>query len=133
MKWFRRKPRITEDNYGKLMMSFGRIVDRDPFVKGPAQALAEKVAAELATHVDAVDSRFYRGAAIYHLRLLAGSWIMAAEGDVPRQTAEIFEEAIVWKFEPLAKGSGELARRLSRVARGEIERTLGPVEGFEDA
>ena len=130
MKWFRRKPRITEDNYGKLMTSFGRIVDRDPLLKGPAQALAEKVIDELAGQADAVDGNFYRGATVYHLRLLAGSWIMAAEGNIPRQTAEIFEEAVAWKFEPLAKGSGELARRLSRIARGEIERSMEPVEGF---
>lgn len=132
MKWFRRKPRITEDNYGKLMTSFGRAVDRDPLVKGPAQALADRVIEELGSHADAVDRGFYRGAAVYHLRLLAGSWIMAAEGSIPRQTAEVFEEAVVWKFEPLARGSGELARRLSRLARGEIDRRIEPIEGFLD-
>lgn len=132
MKWFRRKPRITEDNYGKLMTSFGRIVDRDPFVKGPAQALADRAIHELSEQAEAIDERFYRGAAIYHLRLLAGSWIMAAEGAVPRQTAEIFEEAVAWKFEPYARGSGKLAHHLSRLARGQIERNMEPVDGFFD-
>jgi len=73
MRWFRRKPRITDDNYGRLMTSFGRVVDRDPFIAEPATALADRVAAEQADLVGEVDERLYRGAAVYHLRLLAVS------------------------------------------------------------
>jgi hypothetical protein len=124
MRWFRRKPRITEEIYGNLMTSFGRAADLDPMVKEPAQALAERVCAEFAATVSEVDARTYRGSTLYHLRLLAGSWIMAAEGSVPRQTAEVFEEAVAWKLGPLAKGAGTLARRLSELARGEGERDL---------
>jgi hypothetical protein len=62
----------------------------------------------------------YAGSARYHLKLLAGSWLQAAEGSVPVKTAEVFEEALVWKFEPLAKGSGELSHRISALARGEV-------------
>ena len=120
--WFRRKPLITEDNYGKLMMSFGRVVDRDPFVERPARALAERVVEEHPETVAAVDREMYGGSATYHLRLLAGSWIMASEGSVPRETAEVFEEAVAWKFGPLVKGSDKLPRLLSELARGEIER-----------
>lgn len=124
MKWFRRKPRITDDNYGRLMTSFGRVVDRDPFIEEPARALAERVVAEHSSMVEEVDNRLYRGAATYHLRLLAGSWIMAAEGSVPHETAEVFEEAVVWKFGPLVKGSDVLPHRLSELARGEAELDL---------
>ncbi len=122
MRLFRRKPRITEDIYGRLMTSFGRAVDVDPLVAGPAEALAERATAELAPLATAVDDRLYRGAAHYHLRLLAGSWLMARDGSVPRETAEVFEEAVVWKFGPLVKGSGELSHRVSALARGEGER-----------
>lgn len=124
MRWFpfRRKPLITEDNYGRLMTSFGRVIDREPLLKGPAAALAERVASERPDLVELVDARLYRGAAMYHLRLLAGSWIMAREGGVPRQTAEVFEEAVVWKFKPIAKEATWLPRRLSQLARGEFER-----------
>lgn len=124
MAWFKRKPRITEDIYGNLMTSFGRAADLDPLVKGPAQALAERVCEELAPTVAAVDARSYKGSALYHLRLLAGSWIMAAEGAVPRATAEVFEEAVAWKLGPLAPGAAKLSHRLSVLARGEGERDL---------
>jgi hypothetical protein len=122
MAWFRRKPRITEDMYGKLMTSFGRVVDRDEFVAQPAGALAERACVEFADQAGEVDARTYKGAAVYHLRLLAGAWIMAAEGSVPRKTAEVFEEAIAWKWEPLVKGSKELPHRVGMLARGESER-----------
>jgi hypothetical protein len=104
------------------MTSFGRVVDLDPFVSRPAAALAERVAAEQAALVAAVDRMLYEGAAAYHLRLLAGSWIMAAEGAVPRETAEVFEEAVAWRFGPLVRGSPALAHRLSELARGEAGR-----------
>ncbi len=122
MAWFKRKPLITDDIYGKLMMSFGRVVDRDPFVRGPAEALAQQVVELHQAQVAAVDARTYQGAAVYHLRLLAGAWIMSAEGTVPVKTAEVFEEAVAWHFEPLAKGSGQLSHVLSRLARGESAR-----------
>lgn len=124
--FFKRRPRITEDNYGALMTSFGRVVDNDPFVRTPAQALAERVMREHANLVAAVDAALYAGAAEYHLRLLAGSWIMAHEQAVPRATAEVFEEAVAWKFKPLAKGSELLPRRLGQLARGETARDLTP-------
>lgn len=104
------------------MTSFGRVVDRDRFIAEPATALAERVAAEHSDLVAGVDERLYRGAAVYHLRLLAGSWLMANEGSVPRATAEVFEEAVAWRFGPLVKGGGELAHRVSELARGEGER-----------
>ena len=122
MAWFRRRPRITDDIYGRLMTSFGRVVDRDPMVKQPAAALAERVAAEFAELVEALDAGMYRGATLYHLRLLAGAWIMAREGAVPRPTAEVFEEALAWRFEPVRKGSRVLAQRLTALANGEFER-----------
>jgi hypothetical protein len=122
MPLFRRKPRITDDVYGKLMTSFGRVVDGDPFVAGPAAALAERVAGEFVRTAEDVDARLYRGAALYHLRLLAGAWIIAAEGAVPAATAEVFEEAVAWRFGPLAKGGGQLARRTGELARGEAAR-----------
>lgn len=122
MAWFKRKPLITDDIYGKLMMSFGRVVDRDAFVREPATALAERVVGELGGQAAAIDAKTYAGSAVYHLRLLAGAWIMSAEGSVPTKTAEVFEEAVAWHFEPLAKGSGELSHLLSRLARGESER-----------
>ena len=122
MPLFRRKPRITDAIYGNLMTSFGRVVDLDPMVKNPAMALAERVVAEQAEHAAAVDAATYRGSTVYHLRLLAGSWIMSAEASVPRATAEVFEEAVAWRFEPLVRGSGALAHRVSLLARGEAER-----------
>lgn len=121
---FRRKPRITEEIYGRLMTSFGRVVDLDPFVARPAEALAEHVAREDPQPIAALDEALYRGATIYHLRLLAGSWIMAREGNVPVQTAEVFEEALVWKFDPLVRGSGRLSHRIAQLARGEGERDM---------
>lgn len=122
MKWFRRRPRITDDIYGRLMTSFGRVVDRDPMVKTPAAALAERVAGEFAEQVEALDHGMYRGATVYHLRLLAGAWILVREGAVPRATAEVFEEALAWRFEPVLKGGGALARRVSALATGEFSR-----------
>lgn len=122
MPWFRRKPRITDAIYGNLMTSFGRVVDLDPMVKHPAMALAERVTGEHPELVTSLDAATYRGSTVYHLRLLAGSWIMSAEGSVPRATAEVFEEALVWRFEPLADGAGVLAHRVSLLARGEGER-----------
>ncbi len=122
MAWFRRRPRITDEIYGRLMTSFGRVVDRDPMVKAPAAALAERVAGEFATQVEALDRGMYRGATAYHLRLLAGAWILAREGAVPRATAEVFEEALAWRFEPVLKGSGALARRVTALATGEFPR-----------
>ncbi len=122
MPLFRRKPRITDAIYGKLMTSFGRVVDLDPFVARPATALAERVCTEQSALCEAVDGSLYAGATIYHLRLLAGAWIMSAEGGVPRETAEVFEEAVAWRFGPLAKGGGQLSHRLSELARGEAER-----------
>jgi hypothetical protein len=124
MPWFRRKPRITEEIYGNLMTSFGRAADLDPMVKEPAQALAERVCEEYADTVQRLDERMYAGSTLYHLRLLAGSWIMAAEGSVPVATAEVFEEAVAWKFGPLVTGSSTLPKRLSQLARGEGERDL---------
>jgi hypothetical protein len=119
---FRRKPRITEDIYGRLMTSFGRVVDLDPLVSGPAAALAGRVCEEQPALSSAVDQAMYRDAAHYHLRLLAGAWILSQEGGVPENTAEVFEEAVAWKFEPAAKGSRLLPERLSELARGEAER-----------
>lgn len=128
-KWFRRKPRITEENYSRLMTSFGRVVDTDPLTRRPAEALAQRVAEEDPEAVRLLDGALYAGAAAYHLRLLAGAWILAREEAVPIATAEVFEEALAWRFEPLVKGSGALARRLSALARGEFERYAGGGEG----
>lgn len=122
MPLFRRKPRITDDIYGKLMTSFGRVVDMDPFVARPAEALARRVATESPELVAMVDSRLYVGAAEYHLRLLAGAWLMAAEGSVPQQTAEVFDEAVAWRFSPLGREAASLPYRLSQLARGEGQR-----------
>lgn len=122
--FFKRKPRIDDAIYGRLMTSFGRVVDRDRFVAEPAGALAQRVIDEQPRFAAEIDARMYRGAAEYHLRLLAGSWIMSADGSVPRATAEAFEEAVAWKFGPLVKGSGELPHRLSALARGEFERDM---------
>src|SRR4051794_33187890 len=83
MPFFRRKPRIDDAIYGRLMTSFGRVVDADPLIGGPARALAERVAGEDRATMIALDERLYDGATLYHLRLLAGAWIMAAEGSVP--------------------------------------------------
>jgi len=124
---FRRKPRITDSIYGNLMTSFGRVVDLDPFVARPAAALATKVAEEQPEAIAAVDARLYAGAAVYHLRLLAGSWIMAREGSVPEETAEVFEEAVAWRFGSLVPDSATLPHRLSTLARGAASRdTLLP-------
>ena len=119
MRWFRRRPLITEENYGRLMTSFGRTVDADPLVAGPAEALAERVTGELAADAEAADAKLYKGAAAYHLRLLAGAWILASEGEVPDETAEVFEEAVAWRF-----GARTLPERLGKLARGEVERDL---------
>lgn len=122
--WFRRKPRITEDVYGRLITSFGRVVDLDPLIAGPAEALAQKVVGEEPALAAAIDERLYLGASAYHLRLLAGSWIMSQEGSVPVATAEIFEEAVVWKFGLAVGGSAKLPHRLLTLARGEAVRDL---------
>ncbi len=121
MRLFRRRPLITEENYGRLMTSFGRTVDADPLVAGPAAALAERVTGELAAETAAADAKLYQGAAAYHLRLLAGAWILANEGGTPRETAEVFEEAVAWRF-----GARALPERLGQLARGEAERDLTP-------
>lgn len=122
MKWPKRKPRITDDNYGRLMTSFGRVVDRDPLTRQPAEALAQRVVDESPAFIAALDAVMYAGAAEYHLRLLAGAWILAREGAVPEATADVFEEAVAWRFGPLVKGSEKLSHRLSELARGEFER-----------
>lgn len=122
MPLFRRKPRITDDLYGKLMTSFGRVVDLDPLIAGPAEALAERAAREQRDLASAVDARLYQGAASYHLRLLAGAWLMVSERSVPRETADVFEEAVAWRFGRLVSGSGVLAHRVSQLARGEGDR-----------
>ena len=119
---FRRKPRITEDVYGRLMTSFGRVVDLDPLVAGPAAALASRVIAVDLDRATQIDAQLFEGAALYHLRLLAGAWIMANEGGVPRATAEVFEEAVAWRFGPLVSGGAKLAHGLSALARGEGKR-----------
>ena len=119
VRLFRRRPRITEENYGRLMTSFGWTVDADPLVAGPAAALAERVAGELVAETAAADERLYQGAAAYHLRLLAGAWILASEGGIPTETAEVFEEAVAWRF-----GNRALPERLGKLARGEVERDL---------
>ncbi len=119
---FRRKPRITEEIYGRLMTSFGRVVAGDPLVAGPATALADRVCGEEPGLAAAVDAAMYPDAAHHHLQLLAGAWILSNDGATPAQTAEVFEEAIAWKFEPLARGSGLMARRTSALAKGEGER-----------
>lgn len=119
---FRRKPRITDALYGNLMTSFGRTVDLDRFVAGPAAALADRVAGANRELVAAVDLALYEGACVYHLRLLAGAWIMAQEGNIPAATAEVFEEAVAWRFGPLVRGSAGLAHELSSLARGDFER-----------
>jgi hypothetical protein len=119
---FRRKPRIDDAIYGKLMTSFGRVVDLDPFVARPARALAARVVAEEAGLTAELDQRQYAGATEYHLRLLAGAWIMSHDGKLPVATAEVFEEAVAWRFGPMVKGGGRIAHRLSELARGEAER-----------
>lgn len=119
VRLFRRKPLITDDNYGRLMTSFGRVVDLDRLISGPAGALAERVVAEDGPVAAAVDGGLYVGATEYHLRLLAGAWLMAGEGTVPVATAEVFEEAVAWKFGPLARRGARLAHRVSALARGE--------------
>ncbi|OAI39040.1 hypothetical protein AYO38_08375 [bacterium SCGC AG-212-C10] len=120
--FLKRKPRITEDIYGRLMTSFGRVVEADRFVSEPAGALSDRVIAEEPALAGEIDARMYRGSAAYHLKLLAGAWVLSNDGGVPRKTAEVFEEAVAWKFGPLVKGSGKLAHRLSDLARGDAER-----------
>ena len=119
---FRRKPRITEEIYGRLMTSFGRVVATDPLIAGPATALADRVCGEEPARAASVDAAMYPEAARHHLQLLAGAWILSHDDAIPVQTAEVFEEAIAWKFEPLARGAGFLARRTSVLARGAGER-----------
>lgn len=104
------------------MTSFARVVDQDAFIARPAAALAEKVIAENESLVGNIDGRLYSGAELYHLRLLAGAWIVVNEGAVPRATAEVFEEAVSWKFGPLVKGAGILSRRVSELTRGDSPR-----------
>ena len=123
---FRRKPRIDDALYGKLMTSFGRVVDLDPLVAGPAQAVAQRAVEENAADIAAVDSALYNGAALYHLRLLAGAWIMARDGNVPRHTAEVFEEAVAWRFSALDRHTATLAHVTSALARGETARDTRP-------
>lgn len=106
------------------MTSFGRTATKDPFVWEPSQALAEKVIGEFNELARAVDATMYEGAARYHLQLLAASWIMSHEGAVPVETAEIFEEAVVWKLKPISKDATRLPQRVSELARGEAERDL---------
>ncbi len=124
MRWFKRKPLITEEIYGRLMTSFGRVVDLDPLVRQPAEVLAERVVVESPAKAAAIDARMYGGAAVYHLKLLAGAWIMSHDGSTPTATAEVFEEAVAWKFGPLASGAQQLPHRLSALARGLAPRDL---------
>lgn len=119
---FRRKPRITEEIYTRLMTSFGRVVAADPLIGGPAAALADRVCAEDVALVEAADRALYRGAVHHHMRLLAGAWILSQEGGTPAKTAEVFEEAVAWKLEPAVKGVSRLARRTSELATGAGER-----------
>jgi hypothetical protein len=118
--WFHRKPRITEEIYGRLLTSFGRVVDLDAFISGPSAALADRVVEEYPEQAARIDGKLYAGAARYHLKLLACSWLEAAEGRVPVKTAEVFHEALLWKFRPLAPESIALVERLSALARGEV-------------
>ena len=121
MRWpFRRKPRITEEIYGKLLTSFGRVVELDRFVSGPSQALADRVVAEHPGQVAAIDGAMYAGATRYHLKLLASSWIEAADGRVPATTAEVFHEALLWKFGAIAPESARMVERLTSLAKGEV-------------
>jgi hypothetical protein len=113
---WRRKPRITEDVYARLMTSFGRVVDLDPFVSRPAAALAQRVIREDPIAAAAVDAAEYGGAATYHLRLLAGAWVMANDGAVPRATAAAFEEAVAWRFAKTSRAATALPHRLSKLA-----------------
>lgn len=106
------------------MTSFGRVVAADPLIAGPASALADRVCDEHRSLASAVDAAMYAGAAHHHLLLLAGAWILSYDGATPVHTAEVFEEALVWKFEPVARGSGALARRTSALARGGGERDV---------
>lgn len=117
---FRRKPHIDDALYGKLMTSFGRVVDLDPLLAGPADAVAQKALAQHAAAVERLDAGIYRGATRYHLRLLAGSWIMARDGGVPIKTAEVFEEAVAWRLGAVDKQGAALAHATSAIARGEV-------------
>ena len=114
--------------YSRLMTSFGRVVDADPLVSGPARALAERVVSELPAETAAVDARLYSHATEHHLRLLAGAWVMAREGSVPQETAEIFEEAIAWRLGPVTKHGARLAHRTAELARGLAPRDLSRPE-----
>jgi hypothetical protein len=118
---FRRKPRIDDALYGKLMTSFGRVVDLDPFMAGPANAVAEKAIAAHLAAVERLDAGLYRGATRYHLRLLAGSWIMARDGNVPAKTADVFEEAVAWRLGKADKQGATLAHATAALARGEVQ------------
>lgn len=122
MPLFRRKPRITDEIYGRLMTSFGRVGPVDPFIWGPSKALAERVAAENPALVSELDAQTYAGSTEYHLQLLASAWLLAADEQVPEETAEIFAEAVSWKLKPLAKNAGVLPSRLTELARGEMQR-----------
>ena len=53
---WRRKPLITEENYSKLMTSFGRVVDLDRFVAQPAQAMAEPRIVTLRAFLEALEA-----------------------------------------------------------------------------
>jgi hypothetical protein len=61
MPLFKRRPRITDEIYGKLMMSFGRAVDVDPFIAEPAGALADRVGNEVPSEVASLDARTSAG------------------------------------------------------------------------
>ena len=71
-----------------------------------------------------IDARLYSRATEHHLRLLAGAWMMAREGSVPAETAEVFEEAVAWRFGPLTKHGARLPHRTSELARGLAPRDL---------
>jgi probable selenium-dependent hydroxylase accessory protein YqeC len=130
MKWpFRRRPRITEEIYGNLLTSFGRVVDLDPFISGPSEALADRVVGEHQAQAETIDRATYGGSARYHLKLLASSWMEAAEGRVPMKTAEVFHEALLWKFAPLSGDSRTMVERLSSLARGEVRDADGATPG----
>ena len=121
MKWpFRRRPRITEEIYGRLLTSFGRVVELDPFVSVPSEALADRVVAEYPGQAESIDGAMYQGSTRYHLKLLASSWMEAAEGRVPVKTAEVFHEALLWKFGHVPGDSSPMVERLSALARGEV-------------
>ena len=74
--------------------------------------MADRVATTEPGLIAEVDARLYKGAAIYHLRLLAGAWLMARDGTVPQATAEVFEEAVAWKFAPVSRAAATLPRKV---------------------